>query len=77
MKSGILKDIALFLAVLLFLLVIVPIISSIFRQLIILEILMLAATTIALTYIVHRVRSRSHKQVPAQTTGKTGEETDG
>tara|TARA_B100000315_G_scaffold217625_1_gene218368 strand:- start:405 stop:608 length:204 start_codon:yes stop_codon:yes gene_type:complete len=61
LKSSILKDITLFVAVLLFLFVVIPIISSIFKQLIILQVLILAVTTIALTYIVHRVRSKGRK----------------
>ncbi len=61
LKSGILRDIALFIVVLLFLFVIIPIISKIFRQLIILEIFILLATTIALTYIVHRIRNKGRK----------------
>ena len=58
LKSGIVRDIALFAVILVFLLIVVPAISSIFRQLILLQLLILFVGTIALTYIVHKARGR-------------------
>ena len=58
MRSGILRDIALFLAVLLFLMIVVPIISSIFKQLILLQLAIFLFGTVALAYIVHRARKK-------------------
>jgi len=58
---GILRDIILFIAVLVFLMIVVPIISSIFKQLIVLQILILMVATVALTYIVQRIRRKGNK----------------
>ncbi|MFC2034024.1 hypothetical protein ACFLTT_01280 [Chloroflexota bacterium] len=55
-KKGILRDIFLFVAVLLFLMIILPVITSIFKQLIILQVLILIFGTASLTYIVQRIR---------------------
>ncbi|MFC2017531.1 hypothetical protein ACFLUD_03865 [Chloroflexota bacterium] len=61
LRSGILRDVILFIAVLVFLIIVIPIISSIFKQLIALQILILIVATVALTYIVQRIRSKGSK----------------
>ncbi|UCH42793.1 MAG: hypothetical protein JSW16_08300 [Dehalococcoidales bacterium] len=58
MRSGIFRDIALFIAVLLFLLIVIPIISSIFKQLILLQLVILIIGTAVLAWVVQRVRRR-------------------
>ena len=60
LKRGIIKDIILFIAVLIFLMIVIPLISSIFKQLIILQILILIAGTIFLTYIVKKIRGKEN-----------------
>ena len=60
-KRGILRDLVLFVAVLLFLMIVIPIISSIFKQLIVLQVLILIVGTVVLTYIVQRVRRKGSK----------------
>ena len=56
-----LKDIVLFLGVLLLLLIVIPIITSIFKHLIILQLIILIIGTIALTYIVQKVRGKTKR----------------
>ena len=60
-RNGIIRDIILFIVVLVFLMAVIPVISSIFKQLIILQGIILIAGTVALTYIVHRARSKGNK----------------
>ena len=60
-KRGILRDLVLFVAVLLLLMIVIPIISSIFKQLIVLQVLILIVGTVVLTYIVQRVRRKGSK----------------
>ena len=60
-RSGIIRDIILFIIVLLFLLAVIPVISSIFKQLIILQAIILIVGTAVLTYLVRRVRSKGKK----------------
>lgn len=60
-KSGVIRDIILFLIVLVFLLAVIPVISSIFKQLIILQAIILIVGTVALSYLVRRVRSKGRK----------------
>ena len=62
LKRGIIKDIILFIAVLIFLMIVIPLISSIFKQLIILQILILIAGTIVLTYIVKKARGKENQK---------------
>ena len=61
LKSGIFKDIILFIAVLIFLMIVIPLISSIFKQLILLQVLIIIVGTAALTYIVQKARKTGNK----------------
>ena len=61
LKSGILKDIILFVVVLIFLMIVIPLISSIFKQLILLQIFILIVGTAALAYIVQKARGKGNK----------------
>jgi len=60
-RSGIIRDIILFIVVLLFLFAVIPLITSIFKQLILLQVIILVAGTAALAYIIRRVRSKGNK----------------
>ena len=62
LKRGIFKDIILFIAVLIFLMIVIPLISSIFKQLVILQILLLIVGTVVLTYIVKKVRGKENQK---------------
>lgn len=61
LTRGIFREVILFIAVLAFLIIVIPIISSIFKQLILLQILILIVCTVALTYIVQKIRNKGKK----------------
>jgi len=62
LKRDIIKDIILFIAVLIFLMIVIPLMSSIFKQLIILQILILIVGTVVLTYIVQKARGKESQK---------------
>ena len=57
-KKGILLDVVLFLGIVLLLLVVIPIISSILKQLIILQIVIAIVGAVALRYLVQKIRNK-------------------
>ena len=57
-KKGILLDVILFLGVVLLLLIVIPIISSILKQLIILQIIIAIVGAVALRYLVQKIRNK-------------------
>ena len=58
---GIFREVILFIVVLALLMIVIPIISSIFKQLILLQLLILFVGTVALTYIVKKIRDKGRK----------------
>ncbi len=62
LKSGIVRDVILFIVILLFLMAVIPVISSLFKQLITLQVIILVVSTAALTYLVHKVRGKSNNK---------------
>ena len=57
-KRGILLDVILFVVIVLLLLVVIPAISSILKQLIILQIVIVSLGAIALRFVVQRIRKK-------------------
>ncbi len=57
-KKGILLDVALFVGIVLLLLIVTPIISSILKQLIILQAIVAIVGAFALRYLVQKIRTK-------------------
>lgn len=58
-KKGILIDIIIFAVVALFLFAVIPVISSVLRQLVILQIIITIAGALVLRYIVQKIRRKA------------------
>ena len=58
LKKGILLDVILFVGIVLLLLIVIPIISSILKQLIILQIIIAIVGAVALRYLVQKIRNK-------------------
>jgi hypothetical protein len=57
-RKSVLIDIALFLIIVFLLLIVIPIISSIFKQLIVLEVIIVIAGAVGLRYLVQKIRKK-------------------
>ncbi len=60
-EKGILLDVILFVGIVLFLLIVIPVISSILKQLIILQVVIAIVGALALRYLVQRIRNKAKK----------------
>lgn len=57
--KGLLRDIILFISVVIFLLIVIPFISSLLRQLLLLQIVIAIAGALVLRWLVKRIRSEN------------------